>query len=373
MAEGKSFNFIIDAKENSGRRGRLFTPHGIVNTPAFMPVGTAGTVKGLISSMLKSCGVEIMLCNTFHLYLSPGTDVIKETGGLHGFTAFKGPILTDSGGFQVFSLSSIKKVTDDGVIFSSPYNGDTHFLTPELVIEIEEALGSDIIMPLDECLPYKSDAIHTKIALKRTLEWLLRSVKAKKTESQALFGIVQGGFFEDLRMESIEKTIQQDLSGFAVGGLSVGEDRETMYEIANQCSGALPPGKPRYLMGVGTPEDLLNCIQMGYDLFDCVLPTRNARNGMLFTSRGKIRIKRAEFTNNNNPPDPNCGCETCRSCSIAYLRHLFMRSEVSGIVYNTIHNIYFYEKLMNDAREAISSNQFADFKKTCFERMSENP
>lgn len=372
------FKFEVLRADGKARRGRLYTPHGVIETPVFMPVGTQGTVKAMIHKLLEDIGTQIILGNTYHLYLRPGLEVIESAGGLHKFIGWKKPILTDSGGFQVFSLSKDRlkdgrskvKVEEDGVYFRDHLAGDTHFFTPEFVIKAQEVFGSDIIMPLDECVEYPTTYAYAKSALERTLRWLDRSIKAKKREDQVLFGIVQGAFFEDLRRESALRTMERELFGYAIGGLSVGEPKEIMIEMAQLVCEELPWEKPRYLMGVGMPEDLLMAVGVGVDMFDCVAPTRMARTGTLFTSQGKLNIRKEIYKKDFSPPDPECNCYTCQNFSRAYLRHLFHAEEISTYILNTIHNLHFYHRLMEGARSAIEEGNFDGYRKGWLERLS---
>jgi queuine tRNA-ribosyltransferase len=372
------FKFEVLRADGKARRGRLYTPHGVIETPVFMPVGTQGTVKAMIHKLLEDIGTQIILGNTYHLYLRPGLEVIESAGGLHNFTGWKKPILTDSGGFQVFSLSKDRlkdgrskvKVEEEGVYFRDHLAGDTHFFTPEFVIKAQEVFGSDIIMPLDECVEYPTTYAYAKSALERTLRWLDRSIKARRREDQVLFGIVQGAFFEDLRRESALRTMERGLFGYAIGGLSVGEPKEIMVEMAQLVCEELPWGKPRYLMGVGMPEDLLMAIGVGVDMFDCVAPTRMARTGTLFTSQGKLNIRKEIYKKDFSPPDPECDCYTCQNFSRAYLRHLFNTEEISAYILNTIHNLHFYHRLMEGARSAIEEGNFDGYRKGWLERLS---
>jgi len=372
------FKFEVLKADGKARRGRLYTPHGIIETPVFMPVGTQGTVKAMIHKLLEDIGTQIILGNTYHLYLRPGLEVIESAGGLHKFIGWKKPILTDSGGFQVFSLArdrlkdgrSKVKVEEDGVYFRDHLAGETHFFTPEFVIKAQEIFGSDIIMPLDECVEYPTTYAYAKSALERTLRWLDRSIKAKTREDQVLFGIVQGAFFEDLRRESALRTMERELFGYAIGGLSVGEPKEIMIEMAQLVCEELPWEKPRYLMGVGMPEDLLMAVGVGVDMFDCVAPTRMARTGTLFTSQGKLNIRKEIYKKDFSPPDPECNCYTCQNFSRAYLRHLFHAEEISAYILNTIHNLHFYHRLMEGARMAIEEGNFDSYRKGWLERLS---
>ncbi len=370
--------FKLKAKSGKARRGVLRTPHGVIDTPVFMPVGTQGTVKAITHEILERLGAQIILGNTYHLYLRPGTEVIEKAGGLHSFISWSKPILTDSGGYQVFSLSkgrfggrrSRVRVSDEGVEFRDHLVGDLHFFTPERVVQIQEVFGSDIIMPLDECVDYPVDRDYAREALERTLSWLDRSVKVKSREDQALFGIVQGAFFEDLRLEATLRTVERELPGYAIGGLSVGEPKEIMYSMTELVCEHLPEDKPRYLMGVGKPEDILNAVAAGVDMFDCVVPTRNARTGTLYTSQGVVNIRHEKYKKDFSPLDPECDCYTCRNFSRAYLRHLFVAEEITAYVLNTIHNLRFYLKLMEDIRTSIEESRFQSFMRDTLERVT---
>jgi queuine tRNA-ribosyltransferase len=328
-----------------------------------MPVGTNATVKAMSSDEMKELGAEILLSNTYHLYLRPGYEIIKEIGGLHKFMKWDGPILTDSGGFQVFSLSPLRKINDDGVTFRSHIDGSLHFLTPELVMKIQESLGSDIAMAFDECTPYPATREYTLNSLKLTTNWAKRCLEAKKKILPSLFGIVQGGVYKDLRKQSAEEIVEMNFDGYALGGLSVGEPKELMYEIVNYTTPLLPHDKPRYLMGIGDLLDVLEAVSAGVDMFDCVMPTRNARNGTLFTSQGRISIKREEFKKDPNQLDPNCECYTCKYYSRAYLRHLFMSREILSMRLNTLHNLHFYLDFFRKMRNAINNGTFDQFRK----------
>ncbi|WPM31649.1 tRNA guanosine(34) transglycosylase Tgt [Hydrogenobacter sp. T-2] len=363
------FSFRVIKSDGKARLGELITPHGKIHTPVFMPVGTQGTVKAMLHKDLIEIGTQIILGNTYHLYLRPGVEIIKEAGGLHAFIGWDKPILTDSGGFQVFSLSrgrgdgkSRVRVRDEGVEFRDHLAGDLHFFTPEKVIEIQEAFGSDIIMPLDECVEYPTTYAYAKTAVDRTIDWLDRSIRAKRREDQVLFGIVQGAFFEELRVESALRTVERDLFGYAIGGLSVGEPKEIMYDMTELVCQYLPWEKPRYLMGVGMPEDIIEAVARGVDMFDCVAPTRMARTGTLFTSRGKINIRNEKYKKDFSSPDPECDCYTCRNFTKAYLRHLFNVEEISAYILNTIHNLRFYHRLMENIRKAIEEGRFEEFR-----------
>jgi queuine tRNA-ribosyltransferase len=340
-----------------------------------MPVGTQGTVKALEHREIEEAGAELILSNTYHLYLRPGTDVIKEAGGLHRFASWNKPILTDSGGYQVFSLSDLRKINDKGVTFRSHLDGSLHEFTPERVVGIQRAIGSDILMQLDECVGYPSSYETLKSAVYRTIAWADRSLEAFAAEEplygydQAMFGIVQGGTHEDLRKLCAGELANRPFDGFAIGGLAVGEPPEEMYRIAEFTADLLPEDKPRYLMGVGTPENLLTAIGLGVDMFDCVMPTRNARNGMLFTSEGTVNIRNAQYRSDSEPVDPVCGCYTCRTFSRSYLRHLFNAREILGLQLATIHNITYYMTLMRSAREVILADSYEEWSNTMLNGM----
>ena len=354
------------------RRGQLKTPHGIIETPVFMPVGTAATVKAMRPEEVRELGAPIILSNTYHLYLRPGHEIVREAGGLHKFMNWNGAILTDSGGFQVFSLGHLRKITEEGVTFRSHIDGSTHMFTPEKSIEVQNALGSDIIMAFDECAPYPADRDYVKQSLERTTRWLARGKEAhKNTKKQSLFGIMQGGMYEDLRRQSAEEIVEMDLPGYAIGGLSVGEPKEIMYEVMDNCVELLPKDKPRYLMGVGSPDCLFEGVERGIDMFDCVLPTRIARNGMALTSRGKVSIKNAKYERDFSPLDPECDCYTCRNYSRAYLRHLFKAKEILSSMLLTHHNLYFLVNLMGNIRTAIEEDRFPEYKKEFFSKYEE--
>ena len=341
------------------RLGRLVTAHGVVETPAFMPVGTQGTVKAMLPRDLKEMGCQILLGNTYHLYLRPGADLIRELGGLHRFMNWDGPILTDSGGYQVFSLGAMRKLSEEGVRFQSHLDGSFHLLTPENVVQIQEALGSDIAMVLDECIPHDANRDYVRDSTERTIRWAERCLKARNRGDQLMFGIIQGGMHKDLREQCAREMNHMPFDGFAVGGLGVGEGEELLRAIAASTVGLLPKDRPRYLMGVGRPEDIVSAVGAGFDLFDCVLPTRNARNGTLFTSAGKVSIKRAEFAKDPRPLDESCDCYCCRNFSRAYLRHLYMAGEILSSQLNSLHNLYFYHRLMERCREAIRQGRTA--------------
>jgi queuine tRNA-ribosyltransferase len=355
--------FELLATDGVARRGRLLTNHGPVDTPAFMPVGTRGTVKALAPDDLRAVGAQIVLGNTYHLLLRPGPDVVRELGGLHRFMAWDGPILTDSGGFQVFSLARLRRVSEDGVQFRSPEDGSTHLLTPERSIEVQRALGSDIVHPLDECLTYPATRAETEQSLALTLRWARRAKAAHGREpgGQALFGIVQGGMYPDLRRRAVEETVATGFDGYAIGGMAVGEPKPVMYELTAQVAAALPADQPRYLMGVGKPADLVEAVARGVDMFDCVLPTRNARNGQCFTWEGPLTIKQARYARDDRPLDEGCACYTCRQFSRAYLRHLFVSKELLAYRLLTLHNVHFFLALMAEMRAAIDGGRFAPF------------
>ena len=353
--------FDLHKTDGLSRRGTLHLAHGTVETPAFMPVGTYGTVKAMSPLELKEIGAQIVLGNTFHLWLRPGLEVVEAHGGLHRFMGWDGPILTDSGGFQVFSLGDLRKISEEGVKFQSPVNGDSCFLTPEESMRIQKVLNSDIVMIFDECTPYPADEKIAGESMRMSLRWAERSKKSHEGNGNALFGIVQGGMYENLRDESMKELMNIGFDGFAIGGLSVGEPKEDMLRILQYTAPQLPADKPRYLMGVGTPEDLVDGVKQGIDMFDCVMPTRNARNGMLFTRYGNIKIKNAQYRLDLRPLDERCDCYTCRNFTRSYLHHLHRISEILGARLNTIHNLYYYQELMAGIRSAIEQGKFADF------------
>jgi len=359
----KKFKFSLLKKDGDSRLGSMSTPHGKVDTPAFMPVGTQGTVKSMTPAELEKAGARIILSNTYHLFLRPGPDLIARFGGLHKFMNWSGPILTDSGGFQVYSLAAIRKIRDEGVTFRSHLDGSSHFLSPEIAVAVQVALGSDIMMCLDECPPYPAEFKEVERALVRTARWARRSKKCEINPGQALFGIVQGGIYPELRKLGAEEIAAIGFDGYALGGLSVGEPKGAMMETVEFSAPLLPADKPRYLMGVGTPEDILEAVSLGIDLFDCVIPTRSARHGLLFTNEGNVVIKNARFRDDDKPLDRFCDCYTCRNFSRAYLRHLFVAREILAIILNTIHNISFYMKLMERARLAIREGTYNEFRR----------
>jgi queuine tRNA-ribosyltransferase len=368
MGEGLTFELIKNDRVTGGRVGKITTPHGSINTPHFMPVGTQATVKTLSSEDLHALGAQIILSNTYHLYLRPGHEVIRAAGGLHSFMNWSKPILTDSGGFQVFSLADLNKVTEKGVHFQSHIDGSRHFFTPELCMEIQNALGADIIMAFDECLPYPVEKDQAAASLKLTLKWAERCKVAHNNTRQSLFGIVQGATFRDLRVECARELVDMDFPGYAVGGLSVGETPQTMYEILDYTVDELPEDKPRYLMGSGPPVDIFEAVERGVDMFDCVMPTRNARNASLMTSRGVVIVKNAEYATDFSPLDPECDCPTCRNYTRAYLRHLFKAGEITAMRLATLHNVRFMITLLDNIRRAILSDSYGEFKRSFLEK-----
>ncbi len=353
--------FDLHSRDGLARRGTLQLAHGIVETPAFMPVGTYGTVKGMSPLELHEIGAQIVLGNTFHLWLRPGLQVIEAHGGLHRFMGWDGPIVSDSGGFQVFSLGALRKISEEGVQFQSPVNGDRCFLSPEESMRIQKVLNSDIVMIFDECTPYPADERTAGDSMRLSLRWAERSKQAHEGNANALFGIVQGGMHDHLRDESLRELEHIGFDGFAIGGLSVGEPKEEMLRLLRHTAPQLPAGKPRYLMGVGTPEDLVSAVAQGIDMFDCVLPTRNARNGMLFTRHCDIKIRNAQYRLDLRPPDEQCACYTCRNFTRAYLHHLNRTGEILGARLNTIHNLFYYQQLMAEMRASIALCKFDEF------------
>lgn len=377
-----TFSFRLTHTDGAARAGIVSTPHGLIETPTFMPVGTQGAVKAMTVEMLEAAGAQVILGNTYHLWLRPGAELIARRGGLHRFNGWSRPILTDSGGYQVFSLAARRAVEEQGVVFRSHLDGSQHTLTPERAVEIQACLGSDIAMVLDECPPHPSprDAVATSLAL--TTRWARRakvhhealgsgavSGVVATNPGQVQFGIVQGGVYADLRLESAGALAELDFAGYAIGGLSVGEPNELMYDMVGAVAPHLPVERPRYLMGVGTPADIFEAVERGIDLFDCVLPTRNARNGQLFTSRGPLNIKNARFAEDDAPPDPDCRCYTCAHFTRAYLRHLYVAGEMTGSILNTVHNVSFYLDTMRRIRQAISRGTFAPFKREFLARL----
>jgi len=370
------FSFELLATDPSGARlGRLVTPHGTIDTPAFMPVGTAATVKGQTQQDLEDLGAQIILANTYHLYLRPGHELIRSLGGLHGFMAWPRPILTDSGGFQVFSLSDLRKVSDEGVTFRSHIDGSEHFLSPEKAMEIEIALGADIIMVLDECIEAPAPELRTKEAAARTFEWAKRCrdyfAHHGDATKQMLFAIVQGGTFPSLRAANADALMQLDFPGYAIGGLAVGESHVVTCEMTRAVTERLPVDRPRYLMGVGKPEQILDYVALGIDMMDCVLPTRSARHGCLYTSEGRLLIRNAQYARDERPIDEQCGCAVCRRYSRAYLRHLYSTGEFLATILNTHHNIYFYLDMMGKIRDAIRFGKYGTFRSDLQARLQE--
>jgi queuine tRNA-ribosyltransferase len=353
--------FSLIKQDGAARRGTVHLAHGDVQTPAFMPVGTYGSVKAMDPDEIREIGAHILLGNTFHLWLRPGLDVIAAHGGLHQFMGWDGPILTDSGGFQVWSLGELRKISEEGVKFRSPINGDSCFLTPEESMRIQKVLNSDIVMIFDECTPYPASHDEARDSMQLSLRWARRSKEAHMGNPNALFGIIQGGMYEDLRDESLAGLVDIGFDGYAIGGLSVGEPKEDMLRILAHTAPKLPADKPRYLMGVGTPEDLVAAVSRGVDMFDCVMPTRNARNGWLFTRHGDIKLKNAKYKMDTGPLDPDCQCYTCRHFSRAYLHHLHRLGEILGARLNTIHNLHYYQELMAGMRLAIEQDRFDTF------------
>ncbi|RSK27995.1 tRNA guanosine(34) transglycosylase Tgt [Bacillus sp. HMF5848] len=362
------YELIKTCKQTGARLGRVHTPHGTIETPVFMPVGTLATVKTMAPEELKDMGAEIILSNTYHLWLRPGHDIVKEAGGLHKFMNWDRPILTDSGGFQVFSLSEFRKIEEEGVHFRNHLNGDKLFLSPEKAMDIQNALGSDIMMAFDECPPYPAEFDYMKKSVERTSRWAERCVNAhQRPEDQGLFGIVQGGEYEELRKQSARDLISLDFPGYAIGGLSVGEPKDVMNRVLEFTTPWLPTDKPRYLMGVGSPDSLVDGAIRGVDMFDCVLPTRIARNGTVMTSIGRLNIKKAEYARDFSPLDENCSCYTCRNYSKAYIRHLIKTNEILGMRLTSYHNLHFLIKLMEQVRQAIREDRLGTFRDEFFE------
>ena len=361
MSESCFMSFEKLGEDGKARRGRLTFPRGVVETPAFMPVGTYGTVKGMLPRDIEEIGAHIILGNTFHLMLRPGTEVVKAHGDLHDFTQWQGPILTDSGGFQVFSLGEMRKITEQGVTFRSPVDGSKVELSPEIAIQVQRDLGSDIVMIFDECTPYPATRQEARISMELSLRWARRSKDAHGDNPSALFGIIQGGMYEDLRDISLAGLEDIGFDGYAIGGLSVGEPKEDMIRIIEHTAPKIPEHKPRYLMGVGKPEDIVEAVRRGIDMFDCVMPTRNARNGHLFVTEGVIKIRNAKHKHDTGPLDENCDCYTCKNYSRSYLHHLDKCNEILGARLNTIHNLRYYQRVMQGLRDAIASNTLDEF------------
>lgn len=364
-----TYKLIKKDSTSKARRGEITTPHGTIQTPVFMPVGTAAAVKAMRPEQVEELGAEIILSNTYHLYLRPGHEIVKEAGGLHRFMNWNRPILTDSGGFQVFSLGDLRKITEEGVEFRSFIDGSKHMLTPEKSIEVQNALGADIIMAFDECAPYPADRQYVKNSLERTTRWLKRCKEAhKNTEMQSLFGIMQGGMYRDLREQSAREIVELDLPGYAIGGLSVGEPKEEMCQVLDYAVDLLPEDKPRYLMGVGTPDYLFEGVERGLDMFDCVLPTRIARNGTAMTSHGTVNIKNAKYERDFTPLDPECDCYTCRNYSRAYIRHMFKSNEIMSSMLLSNHNLHFLVNTMKNIRKAIEEDRFMEYKEEFYRK-----
>ena len=368
MKQPVTYERIARCSHTLARRGRVHTPHGEIETPVFMPVGTQATVKTMAPWELTELGAQIILSNTYHLHLRPGEDIVRQAGGLHGFMQWPGAVLTDSGGFQVFSLASLRKITDEGVAFRSHIDGSPRFFSPESVMGIENALGADIIMQLDECPPYPASREYLRTSLDRTLAWAKRCKEAhRRPEEQALFGIVQGGEHLDLRREAAERLVELDFPGYAVGGLSVGEPKPLMYEILAYTTPLLPADKPRYLMGVGSPDDLFEGVERGIDMFDCVLPTRIARNGTVFTATGKRVLKHARYRDDFRPLDEACSCRVCKTFSRAYIRHLLKADEILGLRLTSYHNVHFLLDMMAKIRKSIEEDRFLQLKREFYE------
>ena len=367
MKQPVYYELLLESKDSMARRGRLHTPHGTIETPVFMPVGTQATVKTLSPEEVAQTGAGILLSNTYHLHLRPGEDIVKEAGGLHRFMNWPGAILTDSGGFQVFSLSALRKISEEGVAFRSHISGEPLFMSPEDSITVQNALGSDIMMAFDECPPYPADKEYVHQSLLRTTRWAKRCVQAhSRKDEQALFGIVQGGMEFDLRKLAAQQIVELDFPGYALGGLSVGEPKPLMYDMLEFTTPLLPKDKPRYLMGVGSPDDLFEGVLRGVDMFDCVLPTRIARNGTVFTSKGKRVVRNAQFARDFSPLDEQCDCYTCRNYSRAYIRHLLKADETFGIRLTSYHNVYFLVKLMEKIRKSIEEGTLRAFRASFF-------
>jgi len=369
MKHAVTYELIKEDKRTKARRGRIHTPHGVIETPVFMPVGTQATVKAMRPEEIKEMGAGIILSNTYHLYLRPGHEIVKEAGGLHKFMNWDRAILTDSGGFQVFSLGKLRKITEEGVRFRSHIDGSLHMLSPEKAIEIQNALGSDIMMAFDECAPYPADRKYVENSMARTTRWLKRCIDAHNDwERQSLFGIMQGGMYKDLRIEHAKEIVDLDLPGYAIGGLSVGEPKELMIDILDSCVDYLPKEKARYLMGVGSPDYLFEAVEHGVDMCDCVLPTRIARHGLAMTSQGRVNIKNAKYERDWEPLDPECDCYTCRNYSKAYLRHLFKADEMLSSMLLSNHNLHFLIKMMENIRKAIDEDRFLEYKKEFYDK-----
>ena len=369
MKPAITYELLHQDKQTGARRGVVHTPHGDIQTPVFMPVGTQATVKSMTPEELKDIGAQIILSNTYHLYLRPGEKLVKEAGGLHKFMNWDKPILTDCGGFQVFSLSDLRTITEDGVEFKSHLDGSKHFFSPEKVMQIEEDLGADIIMSFDECCPYPSTYEYTKNSMERTTRWAIRCKEAhKNTETQGLFGIIQGGFYKDLRKQSAEDLIKLDFPGYAIGGISVGEPKEEYIDILKYTAPLMPENKPRYLMGVGSPDYLIEAAMAGVDMCDCVLPTRIARNGTAMTWNGKVVVRNGVYSRDFSPLDPECDCYTCKNYTRAYIRHLINTNEILGTRLLSTHNLYFLTKLMERVRKEIENDNLLNFKNEFYKK-----
>ncbi|HHU77448.1 MAG TPA: tRNA guanosine(34) transglycosylase Tgt [Clostridiales bacterium] len=362
------FELIKEDPNSKARLGRFHTPHGSIDTPVFMPVGTQATVKAVTPDNLEKIQAQIILANTYHLFIRPGHNLIREAGGLHKFMNWHRPILTDSGGFQVFSLADLRSIREEGITFRSHLDGSEQFLSPEKVMEIENALGADIIMALDECIPYPADYDYTRRSVERTTRWLKRCIQAHRRDDQALFGIIQGGMYADLRQKSAEEILSHDLPGYAIGGLSVGEPKSLMYEMLDCTVPLMPKNKPRYLMGVGSPDCLLEGVLRGIDMFDCVLPTRIARNGTVLTSHGKVVVRNAAYERDFSPLDPECDCYACKNFTRAYIRHLIKANEILASILASIHNLRFLIRLMEDVRKAIQEERLYAYRDEFFSK-----
>jgi queuine tRNA-ribosyltransferase len=362
------FELIKEDPNSKARLGRFHTPHGSIDTPVFMPVGTQATVKAVTPDNLEKIQAQIILANTYHLFIRPGHNLIRESGGLHKFMNWHRPILTDSGGFQVFSLADLRSIREEGITFRSHLDGSEQFLSPEKVMEIENALGADIIMALDECIPYPADYDYTRRSVERTTRWLKRCIQAHRRDDQALFGIIQGGMYADLRQKSAEEILSHDLPGYAIGGLSVGEPKSLMYEMLDCTVPLMPKNKPRYLMGVGSPDCLLEGVLRGIDMFDCVLPTRIARNGTVLTSHGKVVVRNAAYERDFSPLDPECDCYACKNFTRAYIRHLIKANEILASILASIHNLRFLIRLMEDVRKAIQEERLYAYRDEFFSK-----
>lgn len=361
------FEVTLEDRDSKARLGLLHTPHGTIRTPVFMPVGTQASVKTMTPEELRDVGASMILSNTYHLYLRPGPDIVAQAGGLHRFMHWDGAILTDSGGFQVFSLGPLRTITDDGVIFRSHIDGSKHFISPEISMDIQMALGADVAMAFDECAPYPCSHEEALLAAERTVRWARRCQEHHSRRDQALFGIIQGGTYRDLRLQCARELVEMDFPGYGIGGLSVGEPKPIMYEVLNYLIPAMPREKPRYLMGVGSPDCLVEGVARGVDMFDCVLPTRIARNGTVFTRHGKLVVRNARYARDFSPLDPHCSCYTCSHYSRAYIRHLLKAGEVLGIRLTTLHNLHFVLTLMEEIRQAIAGAYFEQYRESFFQ------